>query len=304
MTALTVEADRSITGGEFRRYPSETSANPYVGSALSYNSAGNVHELVAGEPFAGFCMETIQTKDAATATGSRYIDATAGVFRAILPLSSVAVADINRPVYATDDNAFTFTKSGASTLIGRVIGVESSTRAIVQCQTSEMSHAFNYSLTGAGTALTNSTTRTALASYTIKAGTLRAGSRIRVRAHVIATSTNSTDTLLLDIGGAVGGTPAALCSSSAVDVANNDIGYFDLDIVIRTIGASGTLVIGGGQYTKTLAQLDTAVAKPFFLASTTVDTTADIVLGIYGTWSVASASNSCRADVFNVDVIL
>lgn len=301
MTALTVEADRAVTGGVLRRLPSEISANPFVGSLLSYASDGYVRELVAGEAFAGIASGTIQTKDAASADGSRYIEATAGEFDAVLAVSSVTVADIGRRVYATDDNAFSFTQAAASTFVGRVIGVESSTKAIVRCQTTESQDQQRFSLSAAGTALSNSTTRTALASFTVKGGTLRAGSRLRVRAQVIATATNATDTLLLDIGGAVGGTPAALCSSSAVDVANNDIGFFDLDIQVRTIGASGTLVVAG-HYVKTLAALDTAVTKPFFLASTTIDTTADFVLGVYGTWSVASASNSCRADVFTVDL--
>ncbi len=302
MTATTVEVDRATTGGQRRRLLSASGAKPFVGSCLGYGSGGYVGVLTKGQKFAGFAEQTIQDKDKATADGSRFIEATAGMFNTTLPIT-VAVADVGRRVYATDDNAFTFTDDGASTYIGKVVGQDSTSKAIVLCQTFDMLDSLHYTLPAAGTALTNTVTRTALASFTIKAGSLRVGSRIRVRAHAIATATNSTDTLLLDIGGAVGATPAALCSSSAVDVANNDIGFFDLDITVRTIGASGTLVIAG-HYVKTLAQLDTAVTKPFFLASTTIDTTADLVLGLYGTWSVASASNSCRADDFSVDVIL
>jgi hypothetical protein len=300
MTALTVESDRAITGGVYRRVPSASGAKPFMGSAISYGSGGYCNTLTAGQRFAGFCVETIQDKDKASADGARYIDVIGGTFVAALSIT-VAVTDIGARVYATDDNAFTMTQAGASTYIGRIIGLDSSSRAIVLCQTHDVVGEYSYGLVAAGTAVSNTVTRTALASYTLKAGTLRAGSRIRVRGQAIATSTNSTDTWLLDIGGAVGGTPAALCSSSAIDAVNNDIGFFDLNIDIRTIGASGTLVVAG-HYCKTPAALDTAVTKPFFLASTTIDTTADFVLGMYCTWSVASASNSARADQFDVDV--
>lgn len=299
MTALTVEYDRAVTGGTYRRLPSASGAKPFVGSALSYGSGGYVHVLVAGEPFAGFCVETIQDKDKASADNARYIDAVGGIFVAVLPIT-VTVADIGRRVYATDDATFSFTQAGASTAIGKVVGVESSSKAIVLCQTQEVRHQLSYSLVGPGSALTGSSTRTALASWTIKAGTLQVGSRIRVRAQAIATATNSTDTLTLDIGGAVSGTPAALVASTATDVANSDMGMIDADIVIRTIGASGTLA--GCAYVSTLAASGTAAPVNKLIASTTIDTTADFVLGFYGTWSTTSGSNSCRADVFDVDL--
>jgi hypothetical protein len=301
MAVLTIDADLGLTGGTFRRLPSEISANPFSGSLLSFAADGYVHELVAGEPFAGVCRHAIQTADVATADGSRYIDAVAGMFIATITLSAT-VADINRRVYATDDGTFSFTQAAASTYIGRVLGIESSTKAIVLCQTSDTVDADHFSLAAAGTALTNTVTRTALASYTIKAGSLRVGSRIRVRAVAIATATNSTDTLLLDIGGAVGGTPAAIASATATDVADNNIACFDLDLVIRTIGDTGTLA-GGGIFTRAPAAAGTAVAPVGLVASTTINTNADLVLGLYGTWSVASASNSCRADLFTVDLI-
>ena len=38
------------------------------------------------------------------------------------------------------------------------------------------------------------------------------------------------------------------------------------------------------------------------LASTTIDTTAAQVVGVAATWSVASASNSCRLDFLRVEI--
>ncbi len=134
MTALTVEADRALTGGQARRLPVEINANPFVGSALSFAADGYVHELVSGEVFAGFCTETIQTKDAATADGSRFVEVKAGAFVALLTISGVAIDDVQhrRKVYASDDN--TFAMAGSGTLIGEVIGLDSSGKAIVLCE--------------------------------------------------------------------------------------------------------------------------------------------------------------------------
>jgi hypothetical protein len=301
--ALTASVDVAATGGTFTRLLTSASANPFQGSLLSLDSAGYAHELVAGEPFAGVARTGIVTRDMGAAAGDVAVEAIAGTFFGIIALT-VTQADVGRRVYATDDGTYSLTQAAASTLLGRVHAVLGTTQAIVAFSTHEIQpFVVQYSLPAAGAALTNSTTRTALASVTIKAGTLKVGSRIRVRATAIATATNSTDTLLLDIGGAVGGTPAAIASATATDVANDNIAGFDLDLVVRTIGQSGTLA-GGGLFTRTpAAGTGTAVAPVGLVASTTIDTTADLVLGLYGTWSVASASNSCRADHFTVDVI-
>ena len=298
MTALALEADRAVTGGTYRRLPSANAAIPYAGSALSYGSGGYVNTLVAGQLFAGFCKTSIQSRDQATADGSRYIEATGGEFIATLPVSSVTVADIGRTVVATDDNTFTFTRTGAETYIGKVVGVQSSTMAIVLCKTQDERQELNYTLPAAGTAYTASSTRTLLAGMTIKAGMLRLGSRIRVRGQVIRTAVNSTDTLLVDL--ALGST--LVKASAATNGAANDILLFDGDIIIRTIGASGTFV-SAGHYTLTEAAADTAVTKPYIKASTTIDTTADIIVGLYGTHSTTNAGNSARCDVLSVDLI-
>lgn len=300
MTALAVDTDLFVTGGDYRRLPSEISANPYSGSLLSYAADGYVHELVAGEPFAGVCRQSIETADAATSDGSRYIDATGGEFYATVTLSAT-VANIGQRVFATDDATFTFTQASASTYVGRVVGIESSTKAIVLMQTQELVSCDWFAMIAASSALTNSTTRTAFASYTIKGGSLRVGSRIKVKGQVIATATNSTDTLLVDIGGAVGGTPAIIVGTAATDVANDNVAMIDAEFVIRTLGATGTLA-GSSYLTTTIAANLTAAPVLAKIVSTTVDTTSDVVLGLYGTWSVASASNSARADLFTVEV--
>lgn len=135
MPVLTIDADLAPTGGTFRRLPSEIGANPFAGSLLSYAVDGFVRELVAGEPFAGIARNAIETADAATADGARYIEAVAGEFTITATLSGVGQDDAahGREVYASDDGTLTFTPSG-NTRIGRVIGVDG-TKAIIRCTT-------------------------------------------------------------------------------------------------------------------------------------------------------------------------
>ena len=148
----------------------------------------------------------------------------------------------------------------------------------------------------ASTALSNTITETAFSngSVSIPANTLKVGDVIRVKSQGIATATNSTDTLT--VKPYLGATE--LATTGAVDVANNDIWDIDLTIVIRTIGASGTYVVTGSV---SLGAAGTVTKKAVYVASTAIDTTAAITLAVKGTWSVASASNSCRQDVFTVE---
>lgn len=154
-----------------------------------------------------------------------------------------------------------------------------------------------YSSVAASTAVSNTTTETDFdKSISIPANTLKAGDIIRVRAQAIATSTNSTDTLNLKLK--LGST--VILATGAVDVANNDIGYIDADLVVRTVGASGTMVAAG---VTALGTEGTVTAKPGKLASAAVDTTAALVVKVSATWSVASASNSVRLDVMDAQLI-
>ena len=158
------------------------------------------------------------------------------------------------------------------------------------------------SIVAAGTALTNSTTATNLGAITIPANYLQVGDRIKVRGQAIVTAHNSTDTLLAKLQLTPGTTGSAvdIASTGAVNNSANDIIYFDAELQIRTIGATGTFV-AAGVYGDGVP--GTATAKPFLTASSTIDTTQSQIVGIQGTWSVASASDSVRLDVFSVELI-
>jgi hypothetical protein len=111
-----------------------------------------------------------------------------------------------------------------------------------------------------------------------------------------ATATHSTDTLTAKfyIGGIAG---TLIVSTGALDVANNDAFYIEGVLIVRTIGATGTVVATG---TMTIGTPGTSTVKDFLLGSTVVNTTIDQHLTCSLTWSVADPGNSARVDVFNV----
>ena len=159
----------------------------------------------------------------------------------------------------------------------------------------------HYVNTAASTAISATSSETAFdTSYTIPANTLRAGSVIKVRFQGIATATNSTDTLTIKlyIGGLTG---TAIFTSTATDATNNDIFAGEGIIVIRTIGSSGTFV-ASGSYTKVEGASGSATRDDFVTASTAIDTTTSKAVTASATWSTNSASNSCRMDIFAVEV--
>ena len=153
----------------------------------------------------------------------------------------------------------------------------------------------------ASTAISNTITETAFStSYTIPAKTLAPGQLIRIKWQGIATATNATDTLAIKvyIGGITG---TLLFTHAATDVANNDIFSGQYELIVRTVGASGTLV-GFGTGKSVPAAEGTATYKDDILASTAIDTTTSKAIAISATWSVASASNSVRLDFLSVEM--
>ncbi len=157
-----------------------------------------------------------------------------------------------------------------------------------------------YRSTAASTAITGATeTDTAFdTKYTIPANTLKAGTVVRVRAQGIHTATTGAEThdLSLKIGS------TTVVSAASVDPANNDLFYVDCLIVVRTAGASGTFVATGTVLAN--GQNGAGTAKPFFKASTAIDTTAAMDLAVFiDRQAAATDGDSVRLDIFVVEVI-
>lgn len=184
---------------------------------------------------------------------------------------------------------------------GRLLGLSHTKRLIVNGFNPGVADLVVYTNTAASTAVTASSTETEFdTAYTAPGGSLRAGQRIKIRFQGIATATNSTDTLTIKlyIGGKTG---TALISMAATDVANNDVFTGEYELIVRSDGASGTIV-GVGTYKSIPAAEGTMTIKDDILASTAIDTTAAQRLCVSATWSTTNAGNSCRLDVFTVSI--
>lgn len=156
-----------------------------------------------------------------------------------------------------------------------------------------------YSSTAASDPVTNSTVETLFnTTYSMPASTLKAGSRVRIRYQGIATSTNGTDTLTIRcyLGGLAG---TALVTTIAVDVANNDTFYGDVEVICRTAGTAGTFVANAFYQDPDVAG---TAPKWSYVASTAIDTTAVQVIGVSADWGAAHGDNSARLDMLSVDI--
>lgn len=194
-----------------------------------------------------------------------------------------------------------------TSLHGRKIGISTAGRLIVNLPsgTQQILDGSVYTNTAASTAISNTATETMFDTFaTINANTLSAGSLLRVRFQGIATATNGADTLAIKLylatvttAGSIAGT--TLLSLTATDVSNNDVFSGEYELIFRTVGSSGTMV-GAGTYKSIPAAEGTMTIKDDILASTAVDTTAALYVGVSATWSAASSSNSARLDVMRV----
>lgn len=153
--------------------------------------------------------------------------------------------------------------------------------------------------TAASTAITATGTETAFStgSFSVPANWLRAGSVIKFRWQGIGTAINGADTLL--VKAYVNST--AVATGTATNITANDVFAGNAEVAIRTVGASGTFV-ANATHTKVPAATNVATLTNQITASTTVDTTAAVTLSVKATWSSTSSANSCRLDMFALEI--
>lgn len=154
-------------------------------------------------------------------------------------------------------------------------------------------------ITAASTAITNTTAETAFSTtFSIPANRLRVGSVLALRARASVSSGNSTDTLTLRAR-LTNASGTLLGAGLAFDVTNGggDVGDINLQMVVRTLGATGTMMSSGS------IGLLTAVQATGSAGAVTIDTTAAITLVITAQWSAASASNSVAMDGGSLQIV-
>ena len=111
--------------GDIRDLPVKASSAIYEGSAIGFVS-GYHRQLASTDEFCGFALNDVASQ---SSDGAAYVRTRRkGVIA--LTISSIAVTDIGKPVYASDGNAFTLT-AGTDAHIGRVVGVYAADTALV-----------------------------------------------------------------------------------------------------------------------------------------------------------------------------
>lgn len=147
MATLAADKPRSYYEGDSHDFAVIAADIIYQGAAVGDNASGYARPLVAGDPFRGFAAETVDNAAGAVAAKSVRCKR-AGLIS--LPISALAITDVGKDVYASDDDTFTLTQS-TNTRIGHVSSWVSTGIGIVQFRSTE----------GAPVELTDSTTGTA-----------------------------------------------------------------------------------------------------------------------------------------------
>ena len=111
MTTLAVNTPRDEELGTLGEYPVIASDIVYEGAAVGLvDASGHARPLTSADKFVGFA----QSKADNSAGAAAAINVTTKrKGSAKLAVSGAVVTDVGQPVYATDDNAFTFNPAGA-----------------------------------------------------------------------------------------------------------------------------------------------------------------------------------------------
>jgi hypothetical protein len=119
--ALSANASRTYETGYINELPVKASTTIYEGAAVGDDASGYARGLVAGDPFRGFA-EAKADNSAGSAGAINVRVLTKGIIK--LSITSLAITDVGRPVYASDDG--TFALAGIGTFVGYVYRYESS----------------------------------------------------------------------------------------------------------------------------------------------------------------------------------
>lgn len=112
MTTLAANLPRAYEGGSRNEFPVIATDIIYEGAAVGLVAAsGHARPLVGGDRFAGFAEATADNA-AGLAAAIRVRVVESGKIE--LPVTGAVITDVGYPVYATDDNAFTFSPVGGS----------------------------------------------------------------------------------------------------------------------------------------------------------------------------------------------
>lgn len=258
---------------------------------VKLNSDGDVVYADANDPWIGTTETDVDDGEPVTVR----LKNVPGTRKMIFASAAAALA----AVYGADDGKVDDGTSGGLS-IGIVLDAPGAAGIAgeVLLDEEEESGGLVHAIVADSTQVENTTDETTFSngSRTIAGADLRVGDVIRVRAQVFVEDNNANDTLTVKL---YLGTEE-IVTTGAVDVADNDIGYIDAEIVVRAVGASGAI---SGTGVVALGAPGTVTAKPFRKAQATEDLSANVALTVKATWSAAHADNECELEHFTVEIL-
>jgi hypothetical protein len=128
MTGLATDANRVYELGDINQVPVKASAIIYQGAAVGGHSSGYARPIANGDKFLGFADEKIDNSGGGDGVKIVRVRKRGAI---LLDISGVALGDIGKSVYATDDNTFTLSDTDA-VYIGQISRIDSSGVALVE----------------------------------------------------------------------------------------------------------------------------------------------------------------------------
>lgn len=111
MTTLAANSPRAFEDGDINHIPMIASDIIYNGAAVGIvKASGHARPLAAGDEFGGFCRKKADNSAGAAADINVEVQRKGAIQ---LSVSGAVITDIGQPVYATDDDTFTFTPTAA-----------------------------------------------------------------------------------------------------------------------------------------------------------------------------------------------
>jgi len=129
--ALTADTPLTQVMGNHSDAPVAATSKIYEGSMLG-DSSGYARALVAGDLFRGHSLE--YQDNTSGGAGDLTVEHLTGRYRLKVTITSVAITDIDRPVYASDDSTYTLTAAN-NTQVGSVLRYVKTNTAVVEFET-------------------------------------------------------------------------------------------------------------------------------------------------------------------------
>lgn len=135
MTTLAKDTPRDYMLADYDDQPIIAADIIYEGAAVGDNGSGYARPLVAGDPFLGFATQQCNNTQTGNAAGNKRVRVKRkGAIQ--LAISGLAITDVGKDVYASDDDTFTLTAT-SNTHIGSVRSWVSTGIGIIEFEATE-----------------------------------------------------------------------------------------------------------------------------------------------------------------------